>query len=71
MAISYLHGKRQLNICPVHKIDKETEIENGFLVSKETAVLRQWERWKQIFGFMKRVDKGWITTVKGLESWLF
>jgi len=21
------------------------------------------------FGFIKRVDKGWITTVKDLESW--
>jgi len=24
---------------------------------------------KQKFGFIKRVDKGWIATVKGLESW--
>ena len=23
------------------------------------------------FGFIKRVDKGWITTVKDLESWRF
>ena len=30
----------------------------GFLVSKETAVLRRWERLKQQFGFIKRVDKG-------------
>ena len=28
------------------------------------------ERVKQ-FGFIKRVDKGWITTVKYLESWTF
>ena len=41
---------------------------NGFLVSKETVVLRRWERSKQKFGFMKRVDKGEITTVKDLES---
>ena len=27
--------------------------------------------WKQKFGFIKRVDKGWITTVKDLESWRF
>ena len=27
--------------------------------------------WKQNFGFIKRVDKGWITTVKDLESWRF
>ena len=29
-----------------------------FLVSKETVVLRRWERLKQKFGFIKRVDKG-------------
>ena len=39
-----------------------------FLVSKETVVLRRWERSKQKFGFIKRVDKGEITTVKDLES---
>ena len=43
----------------------------GFLVSKETVVLRQWVRWKQKFGFIKRVDKGWISTEKDLESWRF
>ena len=43
----------------------------GFLVSKETVVLCWWERWKQKFGFIKQVDKGWITTVKDLESWHF
>ena len=36
---------------------------NEFLVSKETVVLRRWERSKQKFGVIKRVDKGWITTV--------
>ena len=30
---------------------------SGFLVSKETVVLRQWGRSKQKFGFIKRVDK--------------
>ena len=29
-----------------------------FLVSKETVVLRRWERSKKKFGFTKRVDKG-------------
>ena len=29
----------------------------GFLVSKETVVLRRWGRLKQKFGFIKRVDK--------------
>ena len=41
---------------------------NKFLVSKETVVLRRWERSKQKFGFIKRVDEGEITTVKDLES---
>ena len=41
---------------------------NKFLVSKETVVLRWWERSKQKFGFIKRVDKGEITTKKDLES---
>ena len=31
---------------------------NKFQVSKETVVLRWWERLKQKFGFIKRVDKG-------------
>ena len=42
-----------------------------FLVSKETVVLRRWERSKQKFGFIKRVDKGEITTLKDLETWRF
>ena len=41
---------------------------NEFLVSKETVVLRQWEGSKQKFGFIKRVDKARITTMKELES---
>ena len=32
--------------------------QNEFLVSKETVVLRRWERSKQKFGFIKQVDKG-------------
>ena len=31
---------------------------HGFLVFKETVVLRRWGRSKQKFGFIKRVDKG-------------
>ena len=27
--------------------------------------------WKDKTGFIKQVDKGWITTVKDLESWRF
>ena len=33
-------------------------MKNEFLVSKETVVLCWWERSKQKFGFIKRVDKG-------------
>ena len=35
-----------------------TTIINGFLVSKETVVVRRWERTRQKFGFIKRGDKG-------------
>ena len=41
---------------------------NKSLVSKETVVLRRWERSKQKFGFIKGVDKGEITTVKDLQE---
>ena len=37
------------------------EFDHGIL---ETVVLRRWERSKQKFGFIKRVHKGEITTVK-------
>ena len=30
---------------------------DSFLISKEIAVLRRWERSKQKFGFIKQVDK--------------
>ena len=40
--------KHQLDLFQVYE----------FLVSKETVVLRRWERSKQKFGFIKRVDKG-------------
>ena len=59
--------KRQIGLVEFWKAPKWHE----FLVSKETVVLRRWERSKQKFGFIKRVDKGWITTVKDLESWRF
>ena len=48
-----------------------TSSETGFLVSKKTVVLRRWERWKQKFGFIKRVDKGSITTVKRFRKLMF
>ena len=38
-------------------ITKTGIVINGFLVSKETVVLRRWGRSKQKFGFIKRVDK--------------
>ena len=40
------------------RINLRTQIMTGFLVSKETVVLRRWKRSKQKFGFIKRVDKG-------------
>ena len=42
-------------------------IVNKISVSKETVVLRRWEIGTEI-DFIKRVDKGRITTVKDLES---
>ena len=30
-----------------------------------------WESATWKFGFIKQVDKGWITTVENLESWRF
>ena len=38
-------------------ITRRLSADNGFLVSKETVVLRRWGRSKQKFGFIKRVDK--------------
>jgi len=35
------------------------------------VVLRRWERSKQKFGFIKRVDEGWVATVGDLEGWRF
>ena len=55
-----LHGNLQKKSAfgeRVHEA-KETILVNEFLVSKETVVLRRWERSKQKFGFIKRVDKG-------------
>ena len=41
---------------------------NKFLFSKETVVLRRWESETGKFSFIKRFDKGRITTVDDLES---
>ena len=37
---------------------KQINLRSEFLVSKEAVVLRRWERSKQKFGFIERVDKG-------------
>ena len=42
---------------------------NEFLVSKETVVLRRWERSKQKFGFIKRVDKTKFTLKYAFQVW--
>ena len=44
---------------------------NKLLDYKGTVVLRRWESGKWKLGFIKRVDKSQITTVKDLESWRF
>ena len=41
---------------------------NGFLVSKETVVLRRWERSKQKFGLSNKLIKVELPRVKDLES---
>ena len=66
---SYWHyaGSPPTNLPPPYQTPSTFE----FLVSKETVVLHRWERSKQKFGFIKRVDKGWITTAKDLGGWRF
>ena len=44
-----------LRRTPIWRSDTQL---SEFLVSNETVVLRRWERSKQKFGFIKRVDKG-------------
>ena len=60
-----VHTKSSNVVCKVFIVN---HINNESLVSKETVVLCRWERSKQKFGFIKRVDKGEITTVKDLGS---
>ena len=50
--VSFKGFHLRMTLCSRHSIVNE------FLVSKETVVLRRWERSKQKFGFIKRVDKG-------------
>ena len=63
---------KQVIVTSVIKLNRRCRLStlflNKFLVSKETVVLRRWEISKQKFGYIKRVDKGEITTVKDLES---
>ena len=48
--------KRTVNLHDSFSEGKQTFfLSNEFLVSKETVVLRRWERSKQKFGFIKRV----------------
>ena len=54
-------GVFPLVIAVPHILNWASQFELGlseYLVSKETVVLRRWERSKQKFGFIKRVDKG-------------
>ena len=50
--------RRKYHSIPQLKDYSRIIILTGFLVSKETVVLRRWGRSKQKFGFIKRVDKG-------------
>ena len=52
------HGQRNFNSGQQAIVNEEVDKLLEFLVSKETVVLRRWERSKQKFGFIKRVDKG-------------
>ena len=55
------HGriiKTMVTVCTTDVIVSLIGVFDEFLVSKETVVLRRWERSKQKFGFIKRVDKG-------------
>ena len=63
--------KNMVSSCTDGSLSFKSVMLSEFLVSKETVVLRRWERSKQKFGFIKWVDKGWITTVKDIESWRF
>jgi len=49
-------------------LSRLTNILKEFLVSKETVVLHRWEGSKQKFGFVGRVDGGWVAAVGGLEG---
>ena len=53
-------GLKMLDLPSFNRALKAKSVQrylNGFLVSKETVVLRRWGRSKQKFGFIKRVDK--------------
>ena len=49
---------KMILFSPEKQLVQVRRIVNGFLVSKETVVLRRWERSRPKFGFVKRVDKG-------------
>ena len=61
----------EMSLIAIFLVERSIKKENGFLVSKETVVLRRRGRSQQKFGFIKRVDKCWITNVKDVESWRF
>ena len=51
-------SRSKLSSFELSRVPQPIEKYNEFLVSKETVVLRRWERSKQKFGFIKRVDEG-------------
>ena len=55
-----------LNINFVHIKVTQCNVDYEFLVSKETVVLRRWERSKQKFGFIpssERIEELWVVVV--------
>ena len=65
--------------CSAFHVRDEAHLESLFVITVNLRIVCVFiivlvvgtARLKQKFGFIKRVDKGWITTVKDLESWRF
>ena len=68
---------RKLTIITDRQADRQAgrqacrETDDKILVSKETVVLYWWESETRKVDFIKRVDKGQVTTVKDFEKLTF
>ena len=56
--------KNELNVGKVEKLFSRIE----WAQRTKISLVNVGGRVKQKFGFIKRVDKGWVTTVKDVES---